>query len=173
MTTEIVVATRNGLAEGPDGAKYRLARGRTLGDARHPLVQAHPELFSPYAIDLPYEGNDHDGPSAGGRDDRGSWPEKVAEVEAIAEGYRVQLAAIVEGLHTRGLVPADLDTTTEGWLAKLVSDILDRSRVEDPSSVDQSAADATAPEPPAADRPRKRAPRRAAPRPAAAGDAEE
>jgi hypothetical protein len=166
MTTEIVVANRSGLAEGPDGTKYRLVRGRTLADARHPLPQAHPNLFSPYRIDLSYEGDDvspsaagdvsHD--AAAGGD---TWADKVREVEATAASYRTQLATIVDGLQVRGLVPAETDTTREGWLAELVFAVIDRQ---------QTGADPeTGPEAPevSADRPRKRTPRRPAPRPAA------
>lgn len=156
MTTEIVVANRSGLAQAPDGSKHRLVRGRTLADVRHPLAQEHPDLFSPYKIDLPYEGDDAS-PAA---------VNDASEVAATAEGYRAQLAAIAEGLHTRGLVPADVDMTREGWLAELVFAALDA----EPSPADE-AAGATAPEV-SPDRPRKRAPRRAAPRPAVT-DAEE
>jgi hypothetical protein len=154
----IVVANRSGLAQGPDGAKYRLAAGRTLGDARHPLVQEHPELFSPYQIELSVDSSDT--PEV---DDetpvalRASLQLAAEEAQATAEGYRKQLATIAEGLHDRGLVPADVDTTREGWLAELVFATLDAS----PPAADDASRDAGAPElpnPPA----RKRAPRRAA-----------
>lgn len=167
MTTKIVVATRSGLAQGPDGSKYRLARGRTLADARHPLAAAHPELFADYTIDLPYEGDE---PSSAAGGDVSSVDQTIAtrqleEAEGTAEKYREQLAAIAEELHARGLVPADLDTGAEGWLARLIVDILNRSRVEDPSP---ATSDATAPEPPKVEpgplpRPRKRATRPKAP----------
>jgi hypothetical protein len=156
--TSIVVATRSGLAEGPDGSKYRLARGRTFGDARHPLVKAHPDLFAPYDIELSV-----DEPDADEMDDgtpvalRASLQFAAEEAQATAEGYRAQLAAIAEGLHDRGLVPADVDTTREGWLAELIFATLDAS----PPAADDVSRDAGAPElpnPPA----RKRAPRRAA-----------
>jgi hypothetical protein len=157
MTTRIVVANRSGLAASPDGSKYRLAAGRTLADERHPLVTAYPDLFSPYEIHLPYEGDEPDGPSAAERGDVPSWPERVAEVEATAEGYREQLAAIAEDLHTRGLVPADIDTSSEGWLAALIADILDRSRVEDAAPAPEGKLPEAAPD--ALPKPRKRAPR--------------
>ena len=153
--TNIVVATRNGLAEGPDGTKYRLARGRTLADARHPLAQAHPDLFAPYTIELSVD--EPGGDAAAERGDVPSWPDKVAEVEQVAEGYRAQLAAIAEGLHARGLVPAELDTTAEGWLAALVFAVIDGPAAE---QTDPPAAAAPA-EPDELPKPRKRA----APRP--------
>lgn len=152
-TTEIVVANRNGLAAAPDGSKHRLVRGRTLADARHPLAQAHPDLFSPYTIDLPYDGTDADGytgPDAQVLDDARA---SLEEAQGTAEGYRAQLAAIAEGLHTRGLVPADVDTGAEGWLAALVFATIDGP----------PAAAEDEPEPPELPTPaRKRAPRRAA-----------
>jgi hypothetical protein len=55
MTTEIVVATRSGLVSGPDGTKFRLVRGKTLADARHPIAEQFPELFAAHTIDLPIE----------------------------------------------------------------------------------------------------------------------
>jgi hypothetical protein len=159
MTTDIVVATRSGLAEGPDGAKYRLARGRTLADARHPLAAAHPELFSPYTIDLPYEGDEA---SLGDRvavEPDAALALELTEARATAESYREQLAAIAEHLHARGFVPPELDTEREGWLAELIADILAHAEIREPS--DAAANDASAPkvEPGPLPRPRKRAPR--------------
>jgi len=123
--TNIVVATRSGLAEGPDGTKYRLARGRTLADARHPLAAAYPEMFAPYSIELSVDEPEADGDPAAERGDVATWADKVREVEATADGYRVQLATIAEGLYSRGLVPAELDTDREGWLADLVFAVID------------------------------------------------
>lgn len=164
MTTQIVVATRSGLAQAPDGGKFRLVRGRTLADVRHPLAAAHPELFAPYDIELPYEGDEALGESAGDLLDVGSWPEKVAEVEQVADGYRAQLAAIAEGLHERGLVPADLDTAAEGWLATLVFSIIDASPAE------VAEPEGKLPEPAASPLPK---PRKRAARPRATSDASE
>jgi hypothetical protein len=160
MTTEIVVATRSGLAEGPDGAKYRLARGRTLADARHPLAAAHPELFAPYTIDLPYEGDEassaagadgYKGPDAQVLEDARA---SLEEAQGTAELYRAQLAAIADGLHERGLVPADLDTEREGWLAELVFAVIDRQQAGAEPQVEAPTV-----EPGPLPRPRKRAAR--------------
>jgi hypothetical protein len=124
--TEIVVSKRNGIITAPDGSKYRVVRGRTFADARHPVAKAYPDSFMPYKIDLPYEGDDeHDGPSAAERGDGETWPGKVAEAESVAEGYRLQLATIVDGLQTRGLMPVDVDTEREGWLVEVLFGILD------------------------------------------------
>lgn len=158
----IVVATRSGLAASADGSKYRLARGRTLADSRHPLVQEHPELWAPYHIELSVD--EPEGDAAAERGDVPSWPEKVAEVEQVADGYRAQLAAIAEGLYARGLVPADVDTDREGWLADLVFAVLD-APAADPSraAADDAPPAVQAAEPESLPKPRKRAAR---PRPA-------
>lgn len=148
--TNIVVATRSGLVQGPDGSKYRLARGRTHADARHPLVQACPDLFAPYEIELSVA----DGEPAAERGDVATWADKVREVEATAEGYREQLAAIAEGLYSRGLVPAELDTEREGWLAELLFAVIDG-----PSSAADAEPSPDAPDVPAPaslPKPRKR-----------------
>jgi hypothetical protein len=163
VTTRIVVATRSGLAVGPDGSKYRLARGRTLADARHPLAAAYPEMFAEYAIELPYEGDEPSSPAAGdgnlaqGEATAGLVAD-LADARAAADSYRAQLAAIAEDLYGRGLVPADVDTEREGWLAELIANILDRSRVEDPVAKGD-APEAPTVEPGPLPRPRKRAAR--------------
>lgn len=160
--TKILVANRSGMAQAPDGSKYRLAAGRTLADARHPLVQAYPDLFSPYAIELSVAAEDDASPATS---------EATAAAQAEAEGYRMQLAAIVDGLQARGLVDESTDMSYEGWLSATLFGIIDRQQTgADPSPVGQPAADATASEPEALPKPRKRAAR---PRPAAVSDAEE
>jgi len=114
MTTEIVVATRSGLVSGPDGTKFRLVRGKTLADARHPIAEQFPELFAAHTIDLPYEGDEV--PAAGAD------PELAVE----AEGMREQLVRLRDGLIERGVVDADNLPTHVGWLADAVFEALDR-----------------------------------------------
>jgi len=162
--TDVVIATRSGIVTAPDGTKHRLVRGKTLADARHPLAVAYPELFAPHTVDLAVDDELELGESATGRDDVPTWKDKVAEVEQTAEGYREQLAAIVEGLHDRNLVPADTDMTRPGWLAELLFTILD-------GPAGEPEPEGKHPEAPVGDlpKPRKRAAR---PRPAAVADAE-
>lgn len=159
----IVVATRSGLAASADGSKYRLARGRTLADARHPLVQEHPELWAPYHIELSVN---EPGTVGGPTQDETSAARafELAEARDTAERYREQLAAIAEGLYARGLVPADVDTDREGWLADLVFVVLD-GPAADPSRAagDDAPPTVQAAEPESLPKPRKRTPR---PRPA-------
>lgn len=149
----IVVATRSGLASSADGSKYRLARGRTLADSRHALVQEHPELWAPYHIELSVDEPDGGTPTEGSA----AAQYEAAEAEATAERYREQLAAIAEGLHARGLVPADVDTDREGWLADLVFAVIDepsRAAADDGNAAPEVAKAA---EPEKLPAPRKRA----------------
>lgn len=104
MTADIVIATRSGVVSGPDGAKHRLIRGKTLADARHPVAREFPELFSPYTIDLPHEGDE---PAAG------------------ADEYREQLAAIVEVLREHDALPDESEMNEPGWLARAVAALFD------------------------------------------------
>jgi hypothetical protein len=121
-------------------------------------------MFSPYAIDLPYEGDEPSGDvSLGDRvavEPDAALRLELTQAEATAEGYRAQLAAIADGLHERGLVPADLDTDHEGWLAELVFAVIDRQQTGAEASP-AAGNDTSAPvvEPGALPRPRKRAPR--------------
>jgi hypothetical protein len=154
--TNILVATRSGLASAPDGSKYRLARGRTLADARHPLAVAYPEMFAPYAIELSVD-DDASLTAAGdaSRVDEALQARQI-EAEAVADGYRMTLATIADGLEVRGLVPAELDTTREGWLVELLFGIIDAPA----QAAEDEPADAPAPAQPAElPKPRKRAPR--------------
>lgn len=112
--TQIVVASRDGILRAPDGTQYRMVRGRTLADARHPAVQASPNDFMPVEVELT-----HDEPET-------EQAEDLVEVRAEADGYRAQLAAIHEGLSVRGVIPADLDISSEGWLANLIFTLVDR-----------------------------------------------
>jgi hypothetical protein len=104
--TDVVIATRSGIVTAPDGSKHRLVRGRTLADARHPAAVAFPEMFAQHTIDLPYAGPD--------------------DAEAERDGYRQQLATIVDAVTVRGLMPADVDMGVEGWLVGVLSELLDR-----------------------------------------------
>lgn len=123
MSTEVVIATRSGLVSGPDGAKFRLVRGKTLADARHPIARQFPELFAPHTIDLPYEGDE----PAADAVDLPEGVESVAELVTLANDMREQLVRLRDGLVERGIVGAngaDLPTHV-GWLADEVFAALD------------------------------------------------
>ena len=120
--TGIVVSRRDGIATAPDGTKYRVHRGRTLADARHPLVAAWPNDWTPMTVDLTVDGD----PSPGAptpaeleqlRDD-------LAEAEEAAEDALAQLATIAAGLAERGYeLPAE-DEREPGWLAGAVLELI-------------------------------------------------
>jgi hypothetical protein len=118
--TEILVATRDGVLTAPGGEKFRLHRGRTLADARHPAAVAYPDNFMPMQVELSVE---DDAPTP---EDLGT---ELSMCEAERDGFRSQLAAIADGVASRGLLPDDLDTSVEGWLATLVLGLLDTAVV--------------------------------------------
>lgn len=123
--TDVVIATRSGIVTAPDGTKHRLVRGKTLADARHPAAVAFPEMFAQHTIDLPYAGpDDAEAADPGHLED--SVAEELAEIEAERDGYRQQLATIVDAVTVRGLMPADVDMSVEGWLVGVLSELLDR-----------------------------------------------
>jgi hypothetical protein len=126
--TDVVIATRSGVVSAPDGSKHRLVRGKTLADARHPLAAAFPELFAPYTIDLPFDDEQHDGPSAEGRDVPRAPDDERGSLEyfaGLADDYREQLAAVVEVLRAHDALPAEAEMNEPGWLARAVAAAFD------------------------------------------------
>lgn len=57
MTHSLVIATRNGTVTGPDKANWRLVRGKTIADSRHPVVVAYPENWMALEVELSVEGD--------------------------------------------------------------------------------------------------------------------
>lgn len=144
--TELVVARRDGILTAPDGTKYRLARGKTLADARHPAVAASPQSFAPMKIELSVE---DDEPSPAAASDAS---EELAEVESERDAYREQLVVIAAGLADRGVTLPLEDERSPGWLADAVFAALDAQpsrgdRGETPVAPEQPAAGATARKP--------------------------
>lgn len=131
--TEIVVSKRDGIATEPNGTKHRVARGKTLADARHPLVVAYPGDWLPMEVALSMP----DGVPAGApshaellrrdNDDIARLGDELAEAEGAAEGYRKQLSAVVDVLAKHDLVPADAGAR-DGWLAEAVEAALAKQR---------------------------------------------
>lgn len=120
--TNIVVAYRDGILTAPNGEKFRMVRGKTLADARHPAVQMRPESWGPMVVELSV-----DEPDADGEPDT-----RVAELlqalgaaQSEADDYRRQLAAVVVVLTSRGLAPEHAETAVEGWLARAVTAAID------------------------------------------------
>lgn len=122
---EILIAKRDTVLVTPGtGEKFRLIRGRTLADARHPAAAAYPENFMPVQIELNCNDPDHSGdedPAEVVEEYRA----RLHEALALADSYRAQLTRIVDELMSRGLMPADIDTDREGWLVEVVAGVLD------------------------------------------------
>lgn len=119
--TEIMVAKRDGVATAPDGVKYRTHRGKTLADARHPLVQAYPHDWSPMEVALTVDGT----AAEPQHEDVEGLRNDLAEVEEVAEARGLELNRLAAGVEARGVkLPAE-DDRAAGWLVDLVLDALD------------------------------------------------
>jgi len=130
--TEIVVAHRDGILTAPSGEKFRLVRGKTLADARHPGVRMRPESWGPVVIELSVD--DPEPSDSSDTDARVSeLLASVEQAEAERDGYRVQLAAVADVLGQRGLMPLDAGSV-EGWLARAVAEAIDRSAAALPTA---------------------------------------
>ena len=123
--TSIVVSKRDGVAREPNGTQHRVARGKTLADARHPLVLAYPGDWAPMVVELSVD--DAPGTAAANSDDLldrlGQAENDLAEVEELAEHRGVELQRLADALDARGLVP-DPRPARNGWLVDLVLDLL-------------------------------------------------
>jgi hypothetical protein len=125
--TSIVVSKRDGIVKAPDGTKYRVARGKTLADARHPVVEAYPHDWVPMVVALSVEDGAPGSATANSDDlhDRlGQAENDLAEVEELAEHRGAELVRLAEGLAGFGYdLPAEADRRP-GWLVDLVLDAL-------------------------------------------------
>jgi hypothetical protein len=159
--TEIMVSKRSGIAVGPDGVKHRVHRGKTLADARHPLVQSQPNDWSPMQIELNVEGDDaHAAVDEAALEELRS---DLAEVEELAEARGSELQRLADGLAARGLTLPAEDDRAPGWLVDVALEAVDLAQHD----VVLTRAN---PEPaPVAAVPAPRAPRAAKPKPRADG----
>lgn len=151
MTSELVVARKDGVLRDPDGIGYRVHKGKTLADADHPAVIANPQVFMPMEIALKVDREEAADVDARVLDDVRADLERA---QGDAERYREQLAAIADGLAARGLVDERTDTSYEGWLSAVIFGAIDGSAAALPTVREEpEPAEAEAPAP-------KRAPRR-------------
>lgn len=153
--TEIVVASRDGILRAPDGTQYRMVRGKTLADARHPGVLANPNDFMPVAVELSMEDADPGYLEDDIAVELAELREKAAHAEsaeADAREYKAQLVAIADTLRKRNAIPVDVDTDKPGWVADCVSRALAPASDPGPAPADDDVP------PPAATR-KPRAPR--------------
>lgn len=156
--TEIVVAYRDGILTAPNGEKFRLVRGKTLADARHPGVRMRPESWGPMVVELSVD-DPEDGSDTDARIDE--LRASVEQAEEVATNYRKQLAAVADVLGTRGLMPADAGIR-EGWLAEAVAAAIDGSAAALPTAPAPAEVAVVAP-PRGARAPRKAKPAAVAP----------
>jgi hypothetical protein len=126
MTTELVIARRDGILREPNGTQHRIFRGKTLADARHPGVVASPDTWMSVTIDLPVEDTDA-GEAGTGADELRA---RLGDAEAAVESYKVQLTRVVMLLEERGMLPADTDREQEGWLVNAVAAAFDELEAE-------------------------------------------
>lgn len=128
--TNIVVSYRDGVVTAPNGEKFRVVRGKTLADARHPAVQMRPESWGPMVVELSVDDPDESGEP----DTRmAELTEALGAAQSEADGYREQLAAVTEVLSARGLMPNQ--PLMEGWLAKAVAVAIDAPAAAPPEPV--------------------------------------
>lgn len=137
--TKIVVSKRDGIVRAPDGTKHRVARGKTLADARHPVVEAYPNDWSPMVVALAVDDPDGDTVlSVSDAHERLVQLENdLAEIEEVAEHRGRELLRLAEALDEGGLVP-DPRPSHNGWLVDLVLELLPLSAAA-PSSTDEQA----------------------------------
>jgi hypothetical protein len=130
--SEIVVSKRDGIVTGPDGVKHRVYRGKTLADAAHPIVQAHPNDWVPMHVELALPGA-HVPPAASHAEqlqhdnDLDVLRNDLAEAEETAETLTAELTRLAGGLATRGYELPDEDDREPGWLVDLVLRSLDEA----------------------------------------------
>ena len=124
--TEIVVATRDGVLKAPDGTLFRLYRGKTLADARHPAVVNSPESWTPMHVELPVEGAPEGGGAAPAAPERDAELDELrndlAEAEELAEHRGMELQRLADGLRERGHEPAG--EQRPGWVVDLALEVL-------------------------------------------------
>jgi hypothetical protein len=113
---ELLIARRDGVIKGSDGALYRTVRGRTLAEAAHPAVKAAPQAFMPVRIDLAAEAAD-----PGHLED--DFAEELAAVTTERDTAIGHLTVIRTMLDERGLLDG-VDTGREGWLVERLAAIL-------------------------------------------------
>lgn len=120
--TGLWIATRDGVIANPEsGEKFRIVKGRTLGDPRHPAVAAYPENWHPLDIELTVDDPD---PDAEG--EATQLAGELHDARNEADGYREQLAAIAQLVADRGLVDRfGVQPDHEGWLVELLGLALD------------------------------------------------
>jgi hypothetical protein len=164
--TEIMVSKRDGIAKGPDGTKYRVARGKTLADAAHPVVVAYPNDWQPMRVELSVESP---GVTVGDVEALEELRNELAEMEETAQVLSGELTRLLDGLMARGYkVPAE-DDREAGWLVEFALGALDQARTAATTAADVAPESPRRAEPVPALAPAPRPPRAAKVKPPANG----
>jgi hypothetical protein len=152
--TNIVCASRDGVLRAPNGEQFRMVRGRTLADARHPAVVANPDAFMPVQVELSIEDADPGHLEDYFAVEQAELEEKLQQAEAEATAYRAQLVTIADIVMAAGRVSPGTDTDQPGWLAETIRTMAAHTH---PTLATSDAEDDVPP-------PRTRAPRTPKPR---------
>jgi hypothetical protein len=131
MSAGLWIATRDGIIRNPEsGEQFRIVKGRTLGHPKHPAVAAFPENWHPLDIELDAEDVDPDAPA-----EATQLAGELHDARNEADGYREQLAAIVELLRERELIGfSGIDADHEGWLVETLRAVLEAAYVAGPEA---------------------------------------
>lgn len=127
--TELFVSKRDGVARAPDGTQYRVHRGKTLADGRHPVVVAYPGDWMPVEVHLSMPSETPEAPPARAADAEvfatlEELRNELAEVEDLAESRGAELQRLADGLAAAGIeLPAEGDREA-GWLVNKVLDVV-------------------------------------------------
>lgn len=150
--TEIVIATRDATLRDPiTGEGWRIVRGRTLADARHPCVTEYPNNWDKVTVDLGVESDDVSRETAAEADAEATQlAGELHDARTEADSYRDTLAAIADELKARGLVERfGVQPDHEGWLVELVRLALDNPGEPEPETAAADVEPVAAPVRPA------------------------
>lgn len=143
--TNIVIAKRSGMLRAPNGERFRLAKGVTLADARHPAVVAFPEDWRPVDVALSVnDAADSDVPAAEiTEDELAELRTELAEAHETVDHLGAQFRRLIEGLVARDVELPEDEAREQGWLVGLVLDTLDATAAKPVADepVEQSVAE--------------------------------
>lgn len=139
--TEIFVSKRDGVARAPDGTQYRVHRGKTLADGRHPVVVAYPGDWMPMEVHLSVPGESEPAAPTPDAEVFATLEElrnELAGVEELAEARGTELQRLADGLAGAGVeLPAE-DAREAGWLVDITLDAVTALQAPTAGPVDRT-----------------------------------
>lgn len=135
--TEIFVSKRDGVARAPDGTQYRVHRGKTLADGRHPVVMAYPGDWMPMEVHLSMPGDAEPAADAKALATLEELRNELAEVEELAESRGAELQRLADGLAGAGVALPAEDARQPGWLVDITLDAVTGGQVPIAGPVDR------------------------------------